>query len=154
MKFIDIFRSSNALLKNPIPNVQRTKIIWKTLETLARNGKQITVTKAWKADYDDDEIMFRGALNKSSVGIATDCRLDDRGSNAGRGWEFFSSTTCPDQLWGPASLLSKGYRGAISLGVERPGREADHSLSSSAEVKECVELYLHSPIRFHVMLLR
>jgi len=24
-------------------------------------------------------------------------------------------------------------------------READHSSSSSAEVKECVELYLHSP---------
>jgi hypothetical protein len=26
-------------------------------------------------------------------------------------------------------------------------READHSPPSSAEVKECVELYLHSPIR-------
>jgi hypothetical protein len=26
-----------------------------------------------------------------------------------------------------------------------PGREADHSHPSSAEVKECVELYLHSP---------
>jgi hypothetical protein len=25
------------------------------------------------------------------------------------------------------------------------GREADHSLPSNAEVKECVELYLHSP---------
>jgi hypothetical protein len=27
------------------------------------------------------------------------------------------------------------------LGVKRPGREADHSPQSSAEVKECVELY-------------
>jgi hypothetical protein len=34
--------------------------------------------------------------------------------------------------------------GALSLGVKRPGREADHSPQSSAEVKECVELYLHS----------
>jgi hypothetical protein len=34
--------------------------------------------------------------------------------------------------------------GALSLGVKRPGREADHSPPSSAEVKECVELYLHS----------
>jgi hypothetical protein len=25
------------------------------------------------------------------------------------------------------------------------GREADHSPQSSAEVKECVDLYLHSP---------
>jgi hypothetical protein len=30
-------------------------------------------------------------------------------------------------------------------GVKRPGREADHSPPSSAEVKECVELYLHLP---------
>jgi len=34
-----------------------------------------------------------------------------------------------------------------------PGREADHSPTSSAEVKECVELYLHSPTRFHGVVL-
>jgi hypothetical protein len=39
--------------------------------------------------------------------------------------------------------------GALSLRVKRPGREADHSPPSSAEVKECVELYLHSPICLH-----
>jgi hypothetical protein len=33
----------------------------------------------------------------------------------------------------------------FSLGVKRPGREADHSPPSSAEVKEWLELYLHSP---------
>jgi hypothetical protein len=33
---------------------------------------------------------------------------------------------------------------ALSVGVKRPGREADHSSPSSAEVKECVELYFHS----------
>jgi hypothetical protein len=37
--------------------------------------------------------------------------------------------------------------GVLFLGVKLPGREADHSLPSSAEFKECVELYLHSPIR-------
>jgi hypothetical protein len=35
--------------------------------------------------------------------------------------------------------------GALSLGAKRPGRETDHSPPSSAEVKEWVELYLHSP---------
>jgi hypothetical protein len=31
------------------------------------------------------------------------------------------------------------------LGVKRPGRGVDHPLTSSAEVKERVELYLYSP---------
>jgi hypothetical protein len=33
----------------------------------------------------------------------------------------------------------------LSIGVKRPGYEADHSPPSSAEVKECVELHIHSP---------
>jgi hypothetical protein len=37
---------------------------------------------------------------------------------------------------------------ALSLGVKRPKREADHSPPSSAEVKECVELYLHPQYAF------
>jgi hypothetical protein len=45
-----------------------------------------------------------------------------------------------------------GSRGSFR-GVKRPGREADHSLPSSAEVKECVELYFHSPIRLHGVVL-
>jgi len=43
--------------------------------------------------------------------------------------------------------------GALSLGVKRPGSEADHSPPSSAEVKECVELYLHLPVRLRGMVL-
>jgi hypothetical protein len=43
-------------------------------------------------------------------------------------------STQPPIQWVPVGL---------SLGVNRPGREADHSPPSSAEFKECVELYLH-----------
>jgi hypothetical protein len=43
--------------------------------------------------------------------------------------------------------------GDISLWVKREEREADHSPPSSTEVKECVELYLHSPIRLHGVVL-
>jgi hypothetical protein len=39
------------------------------------------------------------------------------------------------------------------LGVKRPGREADHSPPSRAEVKEWVELHIHSPIRLHGVVL-
>jgi hypothetical protein len=40
-----------------------------------------------------------------------------------------------------------------SRGIKRLGREAGHSSPSSAEVKEWVELYLHSPIRLHGVVL-
>jgi hypothetical protein len=43
--------------------------------------------------------------------------------------------------------------GALFLGVKRLGTEVDHSLQSSVEVKECVELFLHSPTRLHCVVL-
>jgi hypothetical protein len=46
----------------------------------------------------------------SSVGIATECRLEGQGSIPGRG-KIFSSPQRPDRLWSPPSLLSDGYRG-------------------------------------------
>jgi len=35
--------------------------------------------------------------------------------------------------------------GALSLEVKWPGRKTNHSPPSSSQVKECVDLYLHSP---------
>jgi hypothetical protein len=66
---------------------------------------------------------------------------DVRGSNPGGG-EIFRSR--PDRPRGPPSLLYNGYRVSFP-GVKRPGREAHHPPSSSAKVKERVELYLYSP---------
>jgi hypothetical protein len=55
-----------------------------------------------------------------------------RGSNPGGG-EIFR--TCPDQSWGPRSLLYNGYR-VFTGGKVRPGRDAEHSPPSSAVVME------------------
>jgi hypothetical protein len=74
--------------------------------------------------------------------------LDVWGSIFGKSWEFFSSQPRPDRLWGPPSLLSKGKTGS-SPGGKVAGRETDHSPPSASEVNECVEVYLHSPIRLH-----
>jgi hypothetical protein len=63
------------------------------------------------------------------------------GSNPGGG-EIFC--VCPDRPWSPPSLLYSGYQVSF-LGVKRPGSGVYHPPSSSAEVKERVELYLYSP---------
>jgi hypothetical protein len=52
-----------------------------------------------------------------------------------------ASRTAP----GPTQPPIKWISGALSLGVKWPGHEADYSPPSSAKVKECMELYLHSP---------
>jgi hypothetical protein len=77
----------------------------------------------------------------SSVGTATRYGLDgpDIESRRGRGF-----TARPDRPWGPPSLLYNGYRVSFPE-VKRPGRGVDHSLPSSAEVKESVELYFCFP---------
>jgi len=52
----------------------------------------------------------------------------------GRDKRFFFSNTS-DWLWDLWNLPFSGYRGALSLGVEWFGREADPSPPSGAEVK-------------------
>jgi hypothetical protein len=52
------------------------------------------------------------------------------------GSRILSPLRRPDQLWGSLGLLSNAYRGALSPGVKWPGREADHSPPTNAEVKK------------------
>jgi hypothetical protein len=67
----------------------------------------------------------------------SDYGLDDRAirvrSPAGEK-DFSSILLCPDRLWGPPSLLYNGYRGSFPGDKARPGRDADNSPPSSAEV--------------------
>jgi hypothetical protein len=64
---------------------------------------------------------------------------------SGQGLGIFLFTTVSIPALGPTQPPIQWVPGAPSLGIKRPRREADHSLPSSAEIKECVELYLHSP---------
>jgi hypothetical protein len=68
----------------------------------------------------------------TSVGIATDYGLEGLGIEF-RWGEIFR--TWPDRPWSPTSLLYNGYR-VFPGGKVRPGRDADHSPPSSAEVME------------------
>jgi hypothetical protein len=72
----------------------------------------------------------------SAVGIATAYGLDGSESNPGGGEIFL---TCPDRPWGPPNLLYNGYH-VFPGGKVRPGRNADPSPPSSAEVMEEIPL--------------
>jgi hypothetical protein len=62
-------------------------------------------------------------------------------------------TTASRMALGPTQPPLQWVPGALSLGVKRPGRETDHSPTSNVEVKECMELYLHYPVRLHGVVL-
>jgi hypothetical protein len=46
---------------------------------------------------------------------------------------------------GPTQPPNQWVLGALLMGVKWPESEADHSPPSSAEVKEYIGIYLHSP---------
>jgi hypothetical protein len=82
--------------------------------------------------------MDQSGSRDSAVGIAIGYGLDDGvvGVRVPVGSRIFSSPHRPDRLRGPPSLLFNVYGGLFSRGVKRPGREADHSPPTSAEVKK------------------
>jgi hypothetical protein len=71
--------------------------------------------------------------------------LDDRGFESRQGLGIFLFTTASRPALGTTQPPIQWVPGALSLRVKRPGGEADHLPPTSAEVKECVELYFHSP---------
>jgi hypothetical protein len=82
----------------------------------------------------------------SSVDIATGYGLHDWGVGVRVpiGWRIFSFPRRPDRLWGPRSFLSNGYQELFPPGVKRPGREAEHSRPTTAEVKK-MWIYTSTP---------
>jgi hypothetical protein len=83
----------------------------------------------------------------SSISIALGYGLDNQGSKvwflAGAG-NFSLHHHIQNSSGAHPASFPVGTR-VLSLGIKRLGREADHSPPSSAKVKECVELYFHSP---------
>jgi hypothetical protein len=84
----------------------------------------------------------------SSGSIVSDCGLDDRaiGVRSPAGAKDFSSSLCLQTGSGanPASC-TMGTGGPFPGGKARPGRDADQSPPSSAEVENEYELYLLPP---------
>jgi hypothetical protein len=71
--------------------------------------------------------------------------IRDIGFDSQQELEIFLFTMSSRMALGPTHPPIQWVAGTLSLGLKQPEREADHSPPSSAKVKECVELYLHSP---------
>jgi len=82
--------------------------------------------------------MLRAGIAQSVQQLATGWKV--RGSNPGGG-EIFSN--CPDQPWGPPSLLHNTYQ--VFPGIMQSESGIGHPSASTAQVKERVQLYLYSP---------
>jgi hypothetical protein len=82
--------------------------------------------------------IFNIRSRDSSVGIATGYWLENREVGVRvpvkvKNFLFFTSSR---PALGPTQPPIQWVPGALSQGVKPPGREADHSLSASAEVKK------------------
>jgi hypothetical protein len=89
----------------------------------------------------------------SVVGIATDYGLDGRGVGVRFpvGPRIFS--TPYRRAVSPTQHLTKWVPGALSPGVKRQGRDADHSPPTSAQVKKMWIYTPAPPIRLHGVML-
>jgi hypothetical protein len=82
------------------------------------------------------EIIYGGLYEISSVSIVSDYGLDNQNSIPDRGKDF-SSSPCVQTGSGShlAFFYPAGTGGPFPGGKAQPGRDADHSPPSSAEVK-------------------
>jgi hypothetical protein len=72
----------------------------------------------------------------SSVGTELGYGLDDWGFETREGLGTYLPTNASRTALGPTQPPIQWMKGALSLGVKRPRREADHSPPSSAVVRE------------------
>jgi hypothetical protein len=73
--------------------------------------------------------------------------MDDRGSIPSRDNDGNFSVTASRPTLGPTQPPTQWVLGDLTLGVKRPGREADHSPPTSFEVKNAWSYTSTSPVR-------
>jgi hypothetical protein len=90
-----------------------------------------------------------------ACGVALGYGLDGRGLVVSRqGLQIALFTTASRPPLGPTQPPVQWIPGALSWGVKRPGREADHLPLSTAEVKNAWSYTSAPPICFHGVMLR
>jgi hypothetical protein len=86
--------------------------------------------------------------HRSRDSWATGWTIGVLGFDSRRGLRIFLFTTASRTALGPTQPPLQWVPGALSLGVKRPGSEADHSPPSSAEIKNERSYTSTPPTRF------
>jgi hypothetical protein len=98
----------------------------------------------WQGKSRDSSVVWHWAMSWT-IGVL--------GFHSWRGLGIFLFTTVSRMALGPTQHPIQWLPGALSLGIKQQGREADHSLPSSAEVKNTWS-YTSAPlIHLHGMVL-
>jgi hypothetical protein len=97
--------------------------------------------------------MSRALWYEWLSGIALGWGLDDRGFESRQGLGIFLFTTVSRQALEPTQPPIQWVPRALSLGIKWPGREADHSLPSSAEIKNAWSYTSTLSVRLHGVVL-
>jgi hypothetical protein len=121
-----------------------SSLIWSTQKYLVKSTNRMRIMNCILLPVSLFPLFFKSKYSPQ-YHWATGWTIGVLGFDFRRGLGIFLYTTASRTALGPTQPRIQWVSGALSLGVKRPGREADHSPPSSAEVKECVELYLHSP---------
>jgi hypothetical protein len=97
--------------------------------------------------------IIRAVIAQSVQRWATGWTIGVLEFDSRRGLGIFLFTTASRTALGPTQPPIQWVPGALSLGVKRPGREADHSSPSSAEVKNSWSYTSTHPIRLNGVVL-
>jgi hypothetical protein len=107
----------------------------------------LRVKRPEKEVYQSPPFSFK--VWDSSIGRAMVYGLDDRGFESRHWLRNFLFTIVSRPPLGPTQPSMQWVPRTCSLGIKWPGSEADHSLSSSAEIKNAYSYTSTAPIRLH-----
>jgi hypothetical protein len=126
----------NNLRQSTAPS---TKYLW-----LFSWPKDFLLLRNSKFHYRLHKRLSLGHILRTSS-TALGYKLEDRRFESRQGLGIFLFTTATRPALGPTQPPVQWLPGALSVGIKRPGHEGDRSPPPSAKVKECLELYFHSP---------
>jgi hypothetical protein len=106
------------------------------LDYTALHSRSSTLHSHRSENFESNKLRVIYRSRDSAVGTATAYGLDDRGvgNRVPVGSRIFSTSSGP--AMGPTQPPIQWVPGALSLGVKRQGREADHSPPTSVEVRK------------------